>query len=269
MMKRIAECFRMDGKVAVITGASSGMGLTSALAIAQQGGNIVNVDIDVPNVEARSLIEAEGVGYHEIRFDLAREFLSADRIVDETVQVFGKIDVLINCAGLIRLCGDFLSDEFDFEKHYQYVVNVNMNAPLMLCRAAIKQMIAQGHGGKIINFASSATARPGGQTPTYSMTKAAITIMTASLAISYGKYGIQCNTFAPGITLTNFLTSAIPPELRDSVMPQIEKERGGGIPMGRCQTAEDIMGPVLLLASDANAFMNGAVVRSDGGQTIV
>lgn len=259
-MKRVIDRFKMNGKVAIITGASSGMSQAAASALAQMGANIVNVDIQIPSVETKKLVEIEGVKYYEVKFDLASQYLETEQVIEEVINEFGRIDVLINGAGLTRPIESL--EDFNFNYHYQYIMDVNLTSVIMLCQSVIKYWIKQGQRGKIINFASSATAKQGGiRGMSYSISKAGVTIMTKSLATEYGKYGIQCNVFAPGITITPFLGKHLNHE--------IIQEREEHIPMGRCQETEDIMGPILFLASNASSFVNGAILRSDGGQTIV
>lgn len=248
----ILDKFKLDGKVAIVTGANTGLGQGMALALAEAGADIVGVGhSSVPDIKEE--IEAMGRKF----LGLTAELTSTEPvqgIVDRTVETFGKIDILVNNAGTIRR-----EDAIDFtEKDWDDVMNVNLKTLFFLSQAVARQYIKQGTGGKIINIASMLSFQGGIRVPSYTASKSGVMGLTRLMTNEWAKYNINANAIAPGYMITNN-TSA----LRE------DKERNASIlariPAGRWGLPEDLKGPVVFLASSASDYVHGYTVAVDGG----
>lgn len=248
----ILDKFRLDGKVAIVTGASTGLGQGMAIALAEAGADIVGVDY-VPCTETKQKIESIGRRFLEIQANLMT-IEPINMIIEKTIQEFGKLDILVNNAGIIRRC-----DAIDFtEKDWDDVLNINLKTVFFFCQAAARQFIKQGTGGKIINIASMLSFQGGIRVPSYTASKSGVAGITRALANEWAKYNINVNAIAPGYMATNNTQP-----LRED--PQRSAEILSRIPAGRWGTPEDLQGAVVFLASDASEYVNGCILNVDGG----
>jgi 2-deoxy-D-gluconate 3-dehydrogenase len=248
----ILDQFKLDGKVAIVTGSSRGLGRAIALGLAQAGADIALVDI-LDMAETQKDIEKLGRKCVAITADLSRKE-SAVRIVDETVKGLGGIDILFNNAGIIRRApfSDFT------EKDWDDVMNVNIRGLFFLSQAVVRTMIEQGRGGKIINTASMLSFQGGILVPSYTTSKSGVMGLTRLMACELAKHNIHTNAIAPGYMATDNTK----PLREDPVRNQAILDR---IPAGRWGKPEDLQGVAVFLASPASDYMNGYTVAVDGG----
>jgi len=251
-MSSILDRFRLNGKVAVVTGASRGLGQGMALALAEAGADVMAVDV-IECTDTRAQIQKLGRKCALLKLDLTAAG-APEKIVSETVGALGRFDILINNAGIIRRT-PFL--EFS-EKDWDDVMNLNIKAVFLLSQAAGRQMVKQGQGGKIISVASMLSFQGGIRVPSYTSSKSAVMGLTRLMACELGPMGINCNAIAPGYMATDNTKA-----LREDVeRNKVILER---IPLGRWGTPDDLKGVVVFLASDAGSYMNGYTVAVDGG----
>jgi 2-dehydro-3-deoxy-D-gluconate 5-dehydrogenase len=248
----ILENFNLKGKVAIITGASTGLGQGMAAGLAEAGADIVGVDyVDMP--ETQAIIEGLGRRYLGIRANL----MSIDPIagiVEQAVAAFGKVDILVNNAGIIRR-----EDAINFsEKDWDDVMNINIKTVFFFSQAVARQFIAQGKGGKIVNVASMLSFQGGIRVPSYTASKSGVMGITRLMANEWAKSNINVNAIAPGYMATNN-TEALraDPERSAAIL--------GRIPADRWGTPNDLKGPVVFLASKASDYINGYTIAVDGG----
>lgn len=248
----IIDAFNLQGKVAIVTGASTGLGRGMALGLAEAGANIVAVatrDMSALKTE----VEALGVKCLIIQADL-KTLAPIEDIVAKTVANFGRVDVLVNNAGIIRR-----EDSIDFsENNWDDVINVNLKTLFFLSQRVAKQYIKQGSGGKIINIASMLSFQGGIRVPSYTASKSAIRGITMTLANEWAKFGINVNAIAPGYMETDNTAALRQDEKRS-------KEILERIPANRWGTPNDLKGIVVFLASSASDYVHGATIPVDGG----
>lgn len=248
----ILEQFNLEGKVAIVTGASVGLGKGMALGLAEAGADIVAVGISSMD-EVKETVEALGRRCLTIEANL----MSIDpiqEIIDQAVKEFGHIDILVNNAGIIRR-----EDAVDFsEKNWDDVININLKTVFFFCQAAANQFIKQQSGGKIINIASMLAFQGGIRVPSYTASKSGVKGITMGMANEWAKYGINVNAIAPGYMATDNTAQLRADESRSS-------EILGRIPADRWGTPEDLKGPVVFLASSASDYVNGYTLAVDGG----
>ncbi len=248
--------FDLSGKVAIVTGANTGIGQAIAVALAQAGADIACVG-RTPADETAAHIRALGRRAHIISADLST-IEPVDAIVDETVDKLGRIDILVNNAGIIRR-----ADAVDFtEADWDAVIDTNLKSVFFLCQAAGKQMMARiaadGGTGKIINIASMLTFQGGIRVPSYTASKAGIGGLTKLLANEWAAKGINVNAIAPGYIATNNTAALQADENRNrSILERI--------PAGRWGAASDIGGAAVFLASSAADYVQGHILAVDGG----
>jgi 2-deoxy-D-gluconate 3-dehydrogenase len=250
----VLEDFRIDGKVALVTGAARGLGQGMALGLAEAGADIVALDI-LPSEETAEEVSALG----RRCFVLQRDLLGvradeAAAIVDECVSELGRLDILVNNAGLIRRSPALEFPEGDWED----VISVNLSAAFYLSQAAARHFVAEGKGGKIISTASVLSYEGGITVPSYSASKAAVANLTRALANEWASLGINVNAIAPSYFTTE-LTSAI---REDAERSETLLAR---LPAGRFGEPEDLKGAVVFLASDASRYVHGTILPVDGG----
>lgn len=251
-MSGILDKFSLKGKVAIISGSSTGLGQGMCVAMAEAGADILGVDY-VESPETKVKVEAMGRKFH----GMVANLMSIDPvqgIVDEAVKVFGKIDILVNNAGIIRR-----TDIIDFsEKDWDDVLNINLKTVFFFSQAAARQFIKQGTGGKIINIASMLSFQGGIRVVSYTASKSGVAGITRAMANEWAKHNININAIAPGYMATNNTA-----QLRaDAQRSEAILDR---IPAGRWGLPDDVMGPAVFLASEASSYMNGYTVAVDGG----
>lgn len=243
--------FDLSGKVAVVTGANTGIGQAIALALAGAGADIAAVGRTPPE-QTVAKVNA---------LDRRAEFISVDlstiepvqRIVDETLARLGRLDILVNNAGIIRR-----ADAVDFtEEDWDAVIDTNLKSVFFLAQAAGRHMIAQG-AGKIINIASMLTFQGGIRVPSYTASKSGVGGLTKLLANEWAAKGVQVNAIAPGYIATNH-TAALQ---ADGVRNKAILDR---IPAGHWGDPEDLGGAAVFLASPASNYVTGHILAVDGG----
>ncbi|MBN2844223.1 MAG: 2-dehydro-3-deoxy-D-gluconate 5-dehydrogenase KduD [Sedimentisphaerales bacterium] len=248
----ILDSFKLDGKKAIVTGGSRGLGLGIALALAQAGADIALVDI-LDMEEAKAQIEALGRKCITITADLSKKDC-VDTIVQQTATELGGIDILFNNAGIIRRAP---ITEFT-EKDWDDVMNINIRTLFFLSQAVGKYMISQGSGGKIVNTASMLSFQGGVFVPSYTASKSAVMGLTKLLANELGAYNINVNAIAPGYMATDN-TKAL---REDPARNQAILDR---IPAGRWGTPQDLQGTAVFLSSAASDYIQGYTIAVDGG----
>lgn len=247
----ILSSFSLAGKVALVTGANTGLGQGIALALAEAGADIAAAGI-VPAEETGEKVRALGRRFLNIEANLI-SIEPVERIVSETVAGLGGLDILVNNAGLIRR-----QDAVDFtEKDWDDVMNVNIKSAFFMCQAAGRVMIPQG-SGKIINIASMLSFQGGIRVPSYTASKSGIAGITRLLACEWAGKGLNINAIAPGYMATDNTAQLRADENRSA-------EILGRIPAGRWGEPADLGGAAVFLASRAADYLNGAVIPVDGG----
>jgi 2-dehydro-3-deoxy-D-gluconate 5-dehydrogenase len=251
-MSKILDKFKLDGKVAVVTGAARGLGQGMAIALAEAGADLSVVDV-IGCTETLEIIKKLGRKAVAIQLDLCAAG-APQKIVDQTVAGLGRLDILVNNAGIIRRA-DFL--EFP-EKDWDDVMNLNIKAVFLLSQTAARQMVAQGQGGKIISTASMLSFQGGIRVPSYTSSKSAVMGLTRLMACELGPKRINCNALAPGYMATDNTAALRADEKRNADIV-------ARIPAGRWGTPEDLQGAVVFLASAASDYVNGYTIAVDGG----
>ncbi len=248
----VLDLFKLDGKVAVVTGANTGLGQGMAVALAEAGAKVVGVARRSCH-ETKALIEQSGGSFAEVIADLS-DMEAIPRIINEAVETFGRVDILVNNAGLIKRCDAIEFSETDWDS----VIQVNQKMVFFLSQAFAKKLIEQGEGGKIINICSMLSYQGGIRVPSYTASKSAVMGLTKAMANEWASYNINVNAIAPGYMATNNTA-----QLRsDSDRSEQIIER---VPAGRWGTPEDMKGAVVYLASNASAYVNGFTLAVDGG----
>lgn len=250
----IMNKFTLKGKIALVTGASYGIGFAIAKSYGEAGATIVFNDINQELVDKGiKAYEEVGIKAHGYICDVTDEKM-VNELVEKIEQEVGVIDILVNNAGIIKRIPMLEMKAEEFRK----VIDVDLNAPFIVSKAVIPGMIKKGHG-KIINICSMMSELGRETVSAYAAAKGGLKMLTKNIASEYGQYNIQCNGIGPGYIAT----------------PQTEPLRTEGhpfnnfiiskTPAARWGTPEDLMGPAVFLASDASDFVNGHVLYVDGG----
>jgi 2-deoxy-D-gluconate 3-dehydrogenase len=248
----ILDQFRLDGKVAIVTGSARGLGHSIALGLAEAGADVALVDIlDMTGTKAP--IEKLGRKCIAITADLGKKG-AAETVVDRAVKEMGGIDILFNNAGIIRRAP---FTEFT-EKDWDDVMDVNLRGLFALSQKVVKRMIEQNRGGKIVNTASMLSYQGGILVPSYTASKSGVMGLTRLMACELAQYNINTNAIAPGYMATDNTKP-----LRED--PARNKAILDRIPAGRWGKPEDLQGIAVFLASSASDYMNGYTVAVDGG----
>jgi 2-deoxy-D-gluconate 3-dehydrogenase len=249
----ILDSFRLEGRVAVVTGAAQGLGQAAAIALAEAGADLVTLD-RLESGETGKAITALGRRWMPIVCDLGRASVhELGQVVDRVVGEMGQLKILVNNAGIIRR-----TPAIDFsENDWDEVLQINLKAVFFLSQAAAKVMLQQ-KGGKIINIASLLAFQGGILIPSYTASKSAVAGLTRALANEWAARHINVNAIAPG-----YMETANTSALRAD--PARAKAIGDRIPAGRWGKPEDLKGVIVFLASAASDYMHGAIVPVDGG----
>lgn len=248
----ILDRFKLDGRIAIVTGASRGLGQSIAVGLAEAGADVALVHRSGGS-ETEERIEALGRRSVTLRADLADPGTVA-AIVGETVEKLGAIDILVNNAGLIRRAPVTELTAKDWDD----VMNVNARALFFLSQAVARVMIERGRGGKIVNVASLLSFQGGIRVASYTASKSAVLGLTRLLANELAPHGINVNGIAPGYMETDNTK----PLREDPVRNRAILER---IPAGRWGSPEDLQGAAVFLASAASDYMHGFTLAVDGG----
>ena len=247
----MCKLFDLTGKVAIVTGASTGLGQGISLGFAEAGANLVLVDYVEMN-ETEEEIKKIGREVISLKVNLM-EKSSIDVVVSETIKKFKTVDILVNNAGIIRR-----TPAIDFtEKDWDDVMLLNSKIVFFLTQAVAKYMIPK-KSGKIINIASMLSFQGGINVPSYSASKGAVAQITKALANEWAQYGINVNALAPGYMETNNTANL----RKDAVRTQSITDR---IPAIRWGLPADLKGPAVFLASSASDYVNGHILAVDGG----
>ena len=244
--------FSLAGKVAIVTGSSTGLGEGMAYGLADAGADIVGIyNKDLP--ANKEQIEAMGRRFLGIPADLS-SIAPVHDIINKTVETFGRLDILVNNAGIIRR-----NKSIDFtEEDWDDVMNVNLKTLFFLSQAAARQFIRQETGGKIINIASILSFQGGILVPSYTASKSGVMGLTRLLACEWAPHKINVNALAPG-----YMATRNTQPIQDD--PVRNKQILDRIPAGRWGKPDDMKGAVVFLASEASNYINGYTVAVDGG----
>lgn len=239
---------QVEGKIAVITGAASGIGAAVSRLFHENGALLVLADV-APAVF--QLAEELGDRAVAVQGDVSKS-VDAVRMIDQAVSSFGGIDILCNVAGVPGNPGTLVecSDE-----NFEYLLGVNLRGPFLTMKAAIPLMIARG-GGSIVNIGSTAALKSYPQLVAYGAAKAGLVMMSRGAAVEYAKQGVRINVICPGPIETPAFFAA----------PGAAQRVAERVPMGRAGKPSEIAYPVLFLASSASSFMTGAIIPVEGGQ---
>ena len=250
--EKISRYFDLTDKVIIVTGGSRGLGFAMSLAFAEAGAHVVISSRKADGcARAAKTIERETgrtclpVACHVGDWD------ACDALVQTVQEKYGRIDVLVNNAGMSPL---YESPSTVSRELFDKVIGVNLAGPFRLC-AIVGEQMASGEGGAIINVSSIAAVAPSASELPYAAAKAGLNNLTQGLARTLGPK-VRCNCIMPGPFLTD-ISGAWTDELRDALVAQV--------PMGRAGQPEEIVGAALYLASDASRFTNGAIIKVDGG----
>jgi 2-deoxy-D-gluconate 3-dehydrogenase len=249
----ILDKFVLDDKVALVTGASAGLGAAIAVALAEAGARVAcHGNTRSPGATCEAIEHAGGVA-HPITGDLGhRETPRA--LIEETLARFGSLDILINNAGTIRRgpAADYS------EEDWTAVIEINLSSVFRLSQLAGRQMIERGSGGKIVNIASVLSFQGGVAVPAYAASKGGVAQLTKALANEWAKYRINVNAIAPGYMRTDNTVALQTDETRNRQI--LER-----IPAGRWGEPEDLAGAAVFLSSAASDYLQGHILVVDGG----
>ena len=261
---------QMNDKVAIVTGGGSGMGRATSVLFAQEGAAVAVADLnDDGGQETVDMIEAAGGQALFVHTDTADES-SIVNLVEKTADTFGRVDSMITAAGISYSNFMEKDESTDPWKHpeeglmlnksterWQKILDVNLTGVMICAREAARQMIAEKHGGSIVNFSSIAGYAPVPTIADYCVSKAGVVMLTKCLAAELGRSDIRVNAVAPGPVETGMTQSLID-------LGQLQKQ-AKGLPLGRIAKPEEVASVVLFLASDGASYITGKTIGVDGG----
>ena len=254
-MTAVLDKFRLNDRLALVTGGATGLGAAIAIALAEAGARVVCHGNTRSPDETCNLIKTAGGEAYSVTGDLSKQE-TARHLVEKTLEHCGRIDILVNNAGTIRR-----APAVDYsEEDWTAVLEVNLNSVFRLCQLAGNNMIESRRGGKIINIASLLSFQGGITVPAYAASKGGVAQLTKALANEWSKYQINVNAIAPGYMRTANTAALQADETRNRQI--LER-----IPAGRWGEPEDLAGPLLFLASRASDFYTGHILYADGGYT--
>ncbi len=249
----ILDSFKLNGKVALVTGCSRGLGQAMTIGLAEAGADIIGVSRGSSADETAQAVKAVGQSYDHISADLSSlDAQGCKNLVEQAIDVHGKLDIVVNNAGIIRR-----SPALEFsEQDWNDVLQVNLNTLFFIAQAAANHMRATG--GKIINIASMLSYQGGITVPAYAASKHGVVGVTRALANEWAQYGVNVNAIAPGYMAT------------DNTAPlRADSERNASIvsriPAGDWGQPDALKGAIVFLASDASEYVHGTTLDVDGG----
>ena len=252
MEKFSLDFFKLDGKVAIVTGGNTGLGMAYVEALAAAGADVLVTTFDNNTEEVKNIVESLGRKIVFVQGDLTKKE-TRDKVVSTCLEEFGKIDILLNNAGTIRRAPLLEYKDED----WQAVMDINLNSVYYLSQAVAKVMAKQGYG-KIINIASMLSFQGGKFVPPYTASKHGVAGITKAFANELADLNIQVNAIAPGY----IKTANTAPIRADKARNQEILSR---IPAGRWGEVSDLMGTVVFLSSKASDYLNGHILAIDGG----
>jgi NAD(P)-dependent dehydrogenase (short-subunit alcohol dehydrogenase family) len=248
-----SDIFRLDGKIAVVTGSARGLGKEIALGLSQYGASLVLADITYPEKTAEE-VKDTGARCIAVKTDVSNEVEVAN-LSEEATSEFGRVDILINNAGVTQLTYT-PTEELSVEE-WDQVMGINLRGTFMCCKYIGGSMIKTG-GGTIVNIASTAGITGVQRAPAYCASKAGVVLLTKSLALEWARHKIRVNAIAP-----HYLETELTKGLRDS--HKVHEALLRQIPMKRFGKTRELIGAVLFLSSDTSSYVTGAVIPVDGG----
>lgn len=258
IMKSINELYDLTGKVAVVTGAGSGLGVAFAEALSAAGATVVCTGRRRENIErtAEALKQAGGEAATVVA-DVSNEE-SVKQLMKTASDLYGSVDILVNNAGVATVAEPEAMSLGDWQR----VIDVNLTGVFLCAREAARTMIAQGHGGHIINIASilGACASEPAAATSYAAAKGGVVNLTRDLAVHWAKYGILVNAIGPAY---------FPSEMTQGIFgsPELVAEIERRTPLGRTGCPDELKGPIVFLASGASSYVTGQTLYVDGGWT--
>jgi 2-dehydro-3-deoxy-D-gluconate 5-dehydrogenase len=249
----ILDLFRLDGRVALVTGAGQGLGQAMAIGLAEAGADIVALDRRECDQTGQA-VTALGRRFKSITCDLLRASVTdLQQVAAQIVNELGRLDILVNNAGIIRRAPALDFSETDWDE----VLHINLKMVFFLSQAAARAMLSNG-GGKIVNVASMLSYQGGIIVPSYTASKSAVAGVTRALANEWSQHGINVNAIAPGYMATdNTAPLRADPDRSAAILNRIPASRWG--------TPDDLKGAVVFLASPAASYLHGAIIPVDGG----
>jgi len=252
----MSKLFDLGGKVAIVTGAGRGIGKTLALGLARHGADVVAVSRTLPQVETvASEIAALGRKGIALKVDTSSK-ADVDRMVAKTLEGWGRVDVLVNNAGI-----DIIKPAVDYtEAEWDQIIDINLKGYFLCAQAAGREMIRQGRGSILMNSSIAGSIGLNWLVP-YASAKGGVNQLTRTLAVEWARHGVRVNAFSPAY-FENVMQGA-------EQIHNEEKERHirEWTPMGRRGKTDELVGPAVFLASDASSYVTGHVLMVDGGWT--
>ncbi|HEX9037720.1 MAG TPA: SDR family NAD(P)-dependent oxidoreductase [Ktedonobacterales bacterium] len=254
----IAKLFDLTGKVALVTGAAMGIGAAIAARLAEAGASVMIGDVNEEAAKATAAnLTAAGYKASATKANIS-QVADARAMVATTVAAYGRIDILVNNAGVFPFSPVLEMTEEQWDR----VLDINLKGSFFAAQAAAAQMVESGRGGRIVNIASVDALHPTGMLAHYDSSKGGVVMMTKALAKELGPRGVRVNAIAPGSIMT---PGAAAGSSGQTVSQEVMAQYMARMPIGRMGAPDDIATVALFLASDASAYMTGALVVVDGG----
>jgi NAD(P)-dependent dehydrogenase (short-subunit alcohol dehydrogenase family) len=255
----VLDLFRLDGEVAIVTGGAQGLGEQMCIGLAEAGASVVVADLNLEKAQkVAEHIRTLGVSALAVKVDVTKK-AEVETMVQKTLEQFGKVDVLVACAGV----GQWMKAEDMPEEDWKRVLDINLNGVFFACQAAGRAMIKRRKGSIItISSMSGIIVNTPQAQAHYNASKAAVIMLTKSLAAEWAPYNVRVNTIAPGYMETQLVADLL------KQCPEYGELWRKLTPMGRLGRPEEIKGPCVFLASPASSYLTGSVLVMDGGYTI-